>query len=241
MEREGTKATTAKRKESEMSVFSKAYLVLYNGVQTAGWGYLLFNTVKFLIEKQTVVGLWPECKTTVAIFQTLACLEVVHCMIGIVPSSALVTFMQVFSRVFMVWAILIPVKEAQDAPSLAVTFIAWGITEVVRYSYYATNLLGCSPGFLTWCRYSLFLGLYPMGVAGEMGNILYALNPIWRRRLFNIALPNKFNISFNFYYACIILMLTYVPVFPELFNHMRRQRKKILGGGSENKPEKKST
>ncbi len=42
---------------------------------------------------------------------------------------------------------------------------AWSVTEVVRYSYYAFNILGFVPYLLTWCRYSLFIILYPLGVA----------------------------------------------------------------------------
>ncbi|GBM20804.1 Very-long-chain (3R)-3-hydroxyacyl-CoA dehydratase 1 [Araneus ventricosus] len=212
-----------------MAAFSKAYLVLYNSVQTSGWSYILFKTLKFLLVKQTVSGLWNECSTSVTIFQSLAALEVLHCIVGFVPSSAVVTFMQVFSRVFMVWGIISPIATVHNCPTLPLTLIAWGITEVVRYSYYCANLLGTPPKPLTWCRYSLFMALYPAGITGELGNMLYALNTIKKTQMFSVALPNPYNISFSYYYFCLVLMASYAPVFPHLFGHMLRQRKKILG------------
>ncbi|GIY46001.1 very-long-chain [Caerostris extrusa] len=220
-------------KESNgMAAFSKAYLVLYNSVQTAGWSYILLKTVKYLLLNQAVEGLWNDCGTSVTIFQSLAALEVIHCIVGFVPSSALVTFMQVFSRVFMVWGIIWPIEKVQSCPTLPLTLIAWGITEVVRYSYYCCNLLGSPPKALTWCRYSLFLGLYPAGVSVKLGNMLYSLSTIKKKQLYSISLPNSYNISFSYYYFCLCLMASYAPIFPQLFNHMLRQRKKILGSSA---------
>ncbi|XP_015907997.1 very-long-chain (3R)-3-hydroxyacyl-CoA dehydratase 2 [Parasteatoda tepidariorum] len=223
------KAVEEKSKK-EMAALSKAYLFLYNGIQSVGWSCILFQTVKLLLENKAVDDCWALCGRNLQIFQTLALLEVFHCMFGLVPSSAATTFIQVFSRVFQVWGILSPVKEAQASPALVLTLIAWGVTESIRYSYYCLNLIGSAPKFMTWCRYTFFIGLYPAGVLGESGNVYYALNTLRNKKLFSLALPNRLNFSFNFYYATIALMLTYFPVFPKLYMHMFRQRKKILGG-----------
>jgi len=218
--------------KKDMAALSKTYLILYNGIQTAGWGYILFQTLRLLLVRKDISDLWALCGTSLVIFQSLAFAEVFHCIFGLVPSSALITFVQVFSRVFQVLGILLPVKEAQNTPALAITLLAWGITETIRYSYYGLNLVGSVPKFITWCRYTFFIGLYPAGVVGETGNVYYALNTIKSKRLFSLALPNRLNISFNFYYATILLMLTYIPLFPKLFIHMLHQRKKILGGST---------
>ena len=45
--------------------------------------------------------------------------------------------------------------------------LAWSVTEVIRYSTYATNLLGFQPYVLLWLRYSLFWVLYPIGASSE--------------------------------------------------------------------------
>ena len=47
---------------------------------------------------------------------------------------------------------------------------AWGVTEVVRYSFYFFKLLGDVPRAVTWCRYTFFIALYPLG--REFGVIL---------------------------------------------------------------------
>lgn len=46
--------------------------------------------------------------------------------------------------------------------------LAWSITEIIRYSYFVTNLRGGVPSFLTWLRYNTFYVLYPVGIASEM-------------------------------------------------------------------------
>ena len=44
-------------------------------------------------------------------------------------------------------------------------FMAWSVTEIVRYGYFALKVLGVSPYPLVWFRYSTFIFLYPLGVA----------------------------------------------------------------------------
>lgn len=220
-----------------MAAVSKSYLVLYNTVQTGGWSYILFQALKYIVKYKTLTGLWKICGPSLIIFQTLAALEVIHCILRLVPSNPVVTFVQVASRIFQVWGIMIPIEQVQNSHTLTVTIIAWSITEVVRYSYYLAQLMGKPSKFHMWCRYSLFYGLYPAGVYGELSNIFLGLDFIKQTQLFSIMLPNPVNISFSFYYANILLMLSYIPLFPQLFFHMVRQRRKVLV--EETQPKKK--
>ena len=84
-----------------------------------------------------------------------------------------------------------------------------------------------------------------------------SLPVIWARGQWNYSLPNAANISFNFYYFLVITMLLYIPcehncldthpptttivslillllfsvvVVPQLYGHMIKQRRKIIGG-----------
>ena len=41
--------------------------------------------------------------------------------------------------------------------------LAWSITEVIRYAFYALNLFNAAPYILLWCRYTFFYILYPIG------------------------------------------------------------------------------
>jgi very-long-chain (3R)-3-hydroxyacyl-CoA dehydratase len=61
--------------------------------------------------KEGVPGLYDEIQYELRVYQTLAFLEVIHCMIGIVRSSPFTTFMQVYSRLLVLWGIIEGVPE----------------------------------------------------------------------------------------------------------------------------------
>jgi very-long-chain (3R)-3-hydroxyacyl-CoA dehydratase len=57
--------------------------------------------------------------------------------------------------------------------------LAWALTEVPRYAYYALSLAGCGvPAWLTWIRYSTFYVLYPIG-AGSEALVMLSTIPEW--------------------------------------------------------------
>ena len=76
----------------------------------------------------------------------------VHCVIGIVPSSVLTTLTQVYSRVFVVWALIEGVAGVKDNVGVLLVGYAWSVTEVIRYAYYFFSLVDISPYPLIWCR-----------------------------------------------------------------------------------------
>jgi very-long-chain (3R)-3-hydroxyacyl-CoA dehydratase len=45
--------------------------------------------------------------------------------------------------------------------------LAWSMTEVIRYSFYACNILGKNPYVLLYLRYTTFYILYPVGASSE--------------------------------------------------------------------------
>lgn len=215
-------------KERDMAVLSKSYLVFYNSVQTAGWSYILFQTVQYLLKHKSAVGLWKTQGIPIVVFQTLAAFEVLHSILRIVHANPALTFFQVASRIIHLWGIVLPVEKIHNSPTLALTILAWSITEIVRYSYYCSQLLGKPSKFHTWCRYSLFFLLYPAGVTGEVSSMLLSLDTIKKKQFYSILLPNPLNISLSHYYIAILILLAYIPIFPQLFYHMVRQRKKVL-------------
>ncbi len=46
--------------------------------------------------------------------------------------------------------------------------VAWSVTEIIRYAFYFTALIGSTPSFLVYLRYTLFYILYPLGAGSEM-------------------------------------------------------------------------
>lgn len=224
------------------------YLVLYNVLLTIGWASILFIAVKTFTTWQSTdemlaaKNLYRDTELFLQIFQTAALLEVVHAAIGLVRSNAMLVLFQVLSRLLVVWLVTFAFEPARHNIGVFIVCIAWPIAEIVRYIYYALNILGSMPHFITWCRYTFFIVLYPIGVTGELiciYNAVKYLEPLSVRKQFSYNLPNKFNISFDMYYALIFSMLLYIPIFPMLYNHMRAQRRKILGASSSSS--KKST
>jgi len=79
------------------------------------------------------------------------------------------TVMQVASRFLLVWLIAycFPATVSRS-PAYTSMLLAWSVTEVVRYSYFAVNLAyGGVPYWLTWVRYNAFFVLYPLGIGSE--------------------------------------------------------------------------
>uniref|UniRef100_A0A2K5TS12 Very-long-chain (3R)-3-hydroxyacyl-CoA dehydratase n=2 Tax=Macaca fascicularis TaxID=9541 RepID=A0A2K5TS12_MACFA len=217
-------------KRRRLGLLATAWLTFYNIAMTAGWLVLAIAMVRFYMEKGTHRGLYKSVQKTLKFFQTFALLEIVHCLIGIVPTSVLVTGVQVSSRIFMVWLITHSIKPIQNEESVVLFLVAWTVTEITRYSFYTFSLLDHLPYFIKWARYNFFIILYPVGVAGELLTIYAALPYVKKTGMFSIRLPNKYNISFDYYYFLLITMASYIPLFPQLYFHMLRQRRKVLHG-----------
>jgi very-long-chain (3R)-3-hydroxyacyl-CoA dehydratase len=133
------------------------------------------------------------------------------------------TIMQVFSRIFLIWAVNYPFPEIHAHWSYTTMVISWSIAEVVRYSYYATNLASSVPAFITWARYTFFLILYPTGISSELMMIYQSLPYV------------KAQWGDLYYYAYIAVIILYAPGSPVMYNHMRVQRNKYLKESSAKK------
>jgi len=96
----------------------------------------------------------------------------------------------------LVWGVLslFPYPRITESLFYTTMTVAWSVTEVVRYGFYAANLIGVVPGWLTWLRYSLFYVLYPMG-AGSEAVLMYKSLPYSR----------KFSAPF-FWFEVVLLM-----------------------------------
>lgn len=78
--------------------------------------------------------------------------QILHAAVGLVPSSVFVVLMQVYSRVFLVCGALLATQGATTSPGLPLCILAWSITEIIRYAYYALNLVDIVPSSLTFLR-----------------------------------------------------------------------------------------
>ncbi|KAJ6636341.1 Very-long-chain (3R)-3-hydroxyacyl-CoA dehydratase 2 [Pseudolycoriella hygida] len=225
------KGESGARASREPSMISKLYLILYNGVQTIGWSYILFLLISYYTIRITDVTLWEYLGVPLLIFQNGAILEIIHAAIGIVRSNVLITTFQVFSRVMVVCGVLLATPTAIFSPGLPLALLAWSITEIIRYGFYVLNIIKHVPHFVTFLRYTTFIILYPIGVTGELLCFYWAQSYAKGNTIWTLSLPNAANFTFNYYYFLWIIMLAYIPLFPMMYMHMVSQRKKVLGSG----------
>jgi len=218
------------------------YLTTFNILSALGWTVVLLNTLRGLAEvpitknytavnafstflgasllryvPATYILSWP----VLAPVQSLASLEVVHVILGLVRSPLPTTFVQVSSRLILIWAIVARFPSTHSSPIYTTMVLAWSLTEVPRYSYYALGLLGIRPpAWLTWLRYSTFYLLYPLGAGSEA---LLALSTIseWQNGLYtNWTLEDWIKAT---------MVLIWIPGLYVMYTHMIRTRRKVLG------------
>ncbi|KAJ3344111.1 hypothetical protein HDU93_003274 [Gonapodya sp. JEL0774] len=205
--------------------FVRAYLVAYNVASLAGWGYMVFKTAKhFLLEGGTTVDVFEKTGELTIWVQTGALLEIVHSLVGFVRSPVGTTATQVSSRILLTWGVLKLFgdrPEVTQYPAYTSMTLAWGITEIIRYSYYALGLLGDGmiPSFLTWARYTTFFVLYPIGAGSEAALL-------WR------SLPFAKAYSPALYYTYFGILVLYPPGLLQMYTYMIGQRAKVLGGAA---------
>uniref|UniRef100_A0A3P9N3V1 Very-long-chain (3R)-3-hydroxyacyl-CoA dehydratase n=1 Tax=Poecilia reticulata TaxID=8081 RepID=A0A3P9N3V1_POERE len=207
----------APKKKKGPGALATAYLVIYNVVMTAGWLVIAVGLVRAYLARGSYHGLYYSIEKPLVLIS------------GIVPSSVVLTGFQVMSRVFLTWAVTHSVREVQSEDSVLLFVTAWTVTEIIRYSFYTFSLLNHLPYLIKWARYTFFIVLYPMGVSGELLTIYAALPYVQKTGLYSVTLPNKYNFSFDYYSFLILVMISYIPLFPQLYFHMMRQRKKVLG------------
>ena len=204
---------------NNMVSIGNLYLIAYNGGCMAGWGYALVLALMALATGGELTGTWAAMGISVQAAQWAMALEIVHAAVGLVRSPLLTTFMQVMSRLNLVFFILL-------APSSSSTWgcgmmaISWALVEVPRYAFYLNNLVG--PGGqagtlypIFWLRYSLFAILYPTGITGEILTMLACLkDPAFASALGGFA-------------PLLVksVLVLYVPASPFMYMNMVSNRK----------------
>ncbi|KAJ5126036.1 hypothetical protein N7448_005346 [Penicillium atrosanguineum] len=208
---------------------TRAYLFTYNTLNLLTWGSCVVYVASLLpaaITNNKTPSIFNETFNPLLLTQSLAILEVVHSLIRLVRAPFVTTAMQVASRLLLVWGIMAPFggeivgsssTQLGDYAYLGCV-AAWGITEIIRYGFFAITLSGNSvPSWWTWLRYNTFYVLYPIGISSECTLIFKALGP-------------AAEIDPLFRWALIAILAIYVPGSYVLYTHMIAQRRKVLRG-----------
>ncbi|KAF1933288.1 PTPLA-domain-containing protein [Didymella exigua CBS 183.55] len=220
------------------SPLKHTYLLAYNAVSAALWVGVLYKTVTIGTHEvqaarkagsffgrndlqSAAAGLasgrvYAELEEHTRLVQSLAGLEVLHSLFGIVRAPLLTTLMQVASRFLLVWGIAYNFPATtQHSPAYSTMLLAWSFTEVVRYSYFVFTLSGLRvPSPLSFLRYNTFTVLYPLGIASEC----------W---LVYQSIPAAQNLDERIPYVLLAILAFYVPGSYVLFTHMVKQRRRI--------------
>jgi len=210
------------------SAVGKAYLVVYNGVLAVAWGALLYVVAAGAGAGGSPKGINTAAARFARLPQLAALMEVIHAMIGLVPSSPLMALTQWGGKAHALFAILYGVPQVQSSWMGPVMLAVWALSEVIRYPWYALTTVGACPSYLTWLRYTMFIPLYPIGVACEMGLIWLSLHVVEADGRWSIHMPNQANFAFDYAMFLKVLLLVYPFVWWQLFSSLLRTRAKKL-------------
>ncbi|KAM7527830.1 hypothetical protein LguiB_031240 [Lonicera macranthoides] len=206
-----------------MSEISNLYLFSYNSLQAFGWAISLFKVLSSLLATKSFHAAYAFAGEQLRIFQGLALLEIIHGAIGIVPNGPFLPLVQLAGRIHCLHATLCIIDEIQDSPIVFVMFVAWCLTEIIRYVYYVTNCVGIDSPLLTYIRYSAFIVLYPIGVAGEIW-LTYLALPYYKKN--NNMYPDFFaHLPLSYYGFALYMLVTYPAGWLVLYGHMLKQRR----------------
>ncbi|KAK4707748.1 hypothetical protein R3W88_028673 [Solanum pinnatisectum] len=215
-----------------MAVFSsglrRLYLIFYNWIVFFGWIQVFYFGVKTLKESGYEY-VYAAVEKPLLFAQTTAFFEILHSLAGFVRSPISATLPQISSRLYVTWGILWSFPKVRSHILVSSLVISWSITEIIRYSFFGIReAFGSAPSWLLWLRYSTFLLLYPIGITSEVSLIYNALPYMKESGKYSIRMPNKWNFSFDYYYAAFVCLAIYLPGFSHLYSYMLGQRKKAL-------------
>ncbi|KAL9461099.1 hypothetical protein AB3S75_004152 [Citrus x aurantiifolia] len=211
-----------------LSLLRRLYLTAYNWTVFAGWAQVLYLALKTLNESGHE-NVYKAVERPLQLAQTAAVLEILHGLLGLVRSPITATLPQISSRLYVTWGILWSFPQTQNHILVSSLVISWSLTEIIRYSFFGMKeALGFAPSWLLWLRYSTFLLLYPSGITSEVGLIYTALPYMKESEKYCLRMPNKWNFSFDYFYAAILVLGFYVPGSPQMYTYMLGQRKKAL-------------
>lgn len=213
------------------------YLFAYNALNFFLWTIITLRAmflIPTLLAHSKLEGLFEALFTFLKWTQTLALLEIIHSVLGLVRASPLTTAMQVASRILVVWGVLhmYPEVVARVNPigrlvkgasggtyAFAGILMAWGITEVIRYGFfvYREGISRTIPSWLTWLRYNTFFVLYPIGISSECWLMWLTLAP-----------ARKEEKGMDWVLKAVLFI--YVPGSYILYTHMMAQRRKVVKG-----------
>lgn len=159
-----------------MALVTRLYLFSYNFFSFALWATCALNAVHLVaVQNAPLPIVFDEIyHPLLTATQSLAGLEILHSLLGVVRAPVVTTLMQVASRLLLVWGVMYPfgmlglggevivgsgggggAREAQLGDYAFLGCLgAWGVTECIRYGFFALQVSGLGvPAWWSWLRY----------------------------------------------------------------------------------------
>ncbi|BCR83346.1 protein tyrosine phosphatase-like domain-containing protein [Aspergillus chevalieri] len=211
---------------------TRFYLFTYNALNFILWATSTIYAALLVTQQTSLPAIFNKVYNPYLISaQSLAILEILHSLLGLVRAPVMTTLMQVASRLLLVWGIMYPFGDHGAVGKGIVggfgegqlgdyAFLgclgAWGVTECIRYGFFALQVSGVGvPGWWTWLRYNTFYVLYPLGISSECTMVVKALQP-------------AAELHPAFWWFLVVVLGIYVPGSYILYTHMIAQRRKAL-------------
>lgn len=175
----------------------KTYLFLYNLVM-----FIMFLKVNLVLIIKGLSGTFDDdivqgAAFIVKMLTYTQLLESIHPILGLVPGGPMMPLLQVFGRIVVNHFLTEPTIRLDAGVYAPYLFIVWSSIEIFRYSFYALRIFKVNIYPLTWCRYTLFMPLYPCGGFCESMVVLSTIKYYEKTGGLSFNLPNAANISFS--------------------------------------------
>ncbi|PCG92679.1 Protein-tyrosine phosphatase-like, PTPLA [Penicillium occitanis (nom. inval.)] len=227
-------ATAAGRKPA--SGLIRTYLFLYNLLNFTLWATCTIRTALALFGKyqqndlQSISSIPTDVFPLLLITQSLAALEILHSLIGVVRAPVTTTAMQVASRFVVVWGIMYAFREGSELYDGVLSKYFPDIPFVRQFT--SEGLMGV-PGkiqygdlafFGSWwiggAGYNTFFVLYPIGISSECVFMYFSLDH-----------AEKYVHEYYKWFLMLVMGI-YVPGSYILYTHMMAQRRRVMRGKS---------
>ncbi|XP_030620984.1 very-long-chain (3R)-3-hydroxyacyl-CoA dehydratase-like [Chanos chanos] len=213
-----------------LSSLRRAYLFLYNLLQSLGflWIFSYMTIQLILFGQDALYSAFSSCATVLYNCQILSVVEVINPMLGLIRTPVFPVMIQVVGRNFMLFVIFGSLPEIQNQAIVFFVFYLWSAMEIFRYPFYMLACVGIEWKALSWCRYTVWMLLYPLGTIAEAVAVLHSLPVFDETRLFSIPLPKTLGLSISFSFTLrLYLGLLLFGLFTHIW-HLIRQRRRHL-------------
>ena len=203
-----------------MLTYQQTYVTTYNLAQWANWSRIMYSLVQSQFSMSNNLDLSSSITHMVILSQSLCFLETLHCALNLTKGSAVTSFSQFIGRNAVLFGFVVPLQQTNVA--VFYMYLAWAISEVIRYPFYAFSTLKMDFFPIVYLRYTTFIVLYPIGVMSEL-SVLY--------QAFPIATADPRYWMFGGYIKFIMLpymIYAYGVAFPQIFRYLLKTRKQAL-------------